>query len=310
MSKKVDILLSVYNPNLDFLIKQLQSLDNQTYENIEVIIFDDCVDARCDLTIFDKCIQNKKYRILPYQDQNLGYAKAFEYLVAESDGEYIAFCDQDDIWDEEKIAKSVECLKEEQSLVVTTDRRIIDSQGNVLIESIRHTSNKNFDVWNSYDDIGKYNFFATHTIGMCMLVDGEFARSTIPFSVHTGHDKWVTCCASACGSVSYLDEVLASYRRHGANVSGVLNGVSTKKEYEKERILPHLKLIQEFQERYPDYEGTEEALEFAYARIKHDIRKIYRYRYLAPDIAKFEIMLALTPDFIVKMIIKFLQRTV
>lgn len=310
MVQKVDVLLAVYNPDLEYLEYQLKSLDCQTYSNLEIIIFDDCVTRRCDLGIFERCIKNKKYRILPYKEQNLGYTKAFEYLVSESDGEYIAFCDQDDIWDEQKIEKCVECLKEEKSLVVVSDRRIIDSKGNVLNESIRHTSNKNYDLWKSHDDIGKYNFFATHTIGMSMVVEGAFARSTLPFSEHTGHDKWVTSCACACGYVSYLDEVLVSYRRHGTNVSGVLSGVTTKKEYEQERILPHLKLIQEFQERYPNYKGAEEALEFAYARKNHDIKKIFQYRYLAPDISRFEIMLALMPDFIVKIIIKILRRTV
>lgn len=310
MEKKVDILLSIYNPNLVYLEQQLKSLDSQTYKNIEIVIFDDCVEKRCDLSIFEQCIKNKKYRILPYKETNQGYTKAFEYLVRESCGEYVAFCDQDDIWDDNKIEKCVECLEKEKSLVVTTDRRVIDAVGNVLKESIRHTSGKNYDTWNSYDDIGKYNFFATHTIGMCMVVQGEFVRHTVPFSNHTGHDKWVTACACACGHVSYLDEVLASYRRHGANVSGVMSGVSSKKQYIQDRVIPHLQLIEEFKERYPNYEGIEEALRFAYARKNGNIKEMFRYRYLAPDIAKFEIVLTLMPDFIMRFVIKLLQRVV
>ena len=42
-NKQVDILLSVYNPNEDYLIKQLISINNQTYPNLKLIIFDDCI---------------------------------------------------------------------------------------------------------------------------------------------------------------------------------------------------------------------------------------------------------------------------
>ena len=46
MKDRVDILLSVYDPNIDYLIKQLKSLNNQTYDNLKLYVFDDCVDKR------------------------------------------------------------------------------------------------------------------------------------------------------------------------------------------------------------------------------------------------------------------------
>ena len=308
MQEKVDILLSVYNPNLQYLEEQLKSLDNQSYDNIEIIIYDDCIEKRCDASIFDKCIKKKRYRLLPYSSKNLGYTKAFEYLVKASDGKYVAFCDQDDVWDVEKIEKSVACIERENTLVVTTDRRIIDQDGVVVNPSIRNSSNKKYDTWKSFEDIGKYNFFTTCTIGMCMLMDGDFVRGIIPFSEYTGHDKWVTACAAAYGKVSFLEEVLASYRRHGKNVSGVLNGISSKKDYIKERVEPHLNLVEEFDKRYPGYDGIKEALEFANARKNGNIIKIYKYRYLAPDIARFEIVFACIPDFLAKIGIKLIKR--
>lgn len=310
MREKVDILLSVYNPNLEYLIKQLESLDNQTYEDIEILIFDDCIEKRCDSSIFAQHITNKPYRVLPYKTENLGYTKAFEYLVSQSDGQYIAFCDQDDIWDKYKIEKCVACLKKEKTLLVATDRKVIDASDNVLIESVRHTSKRAYNTWHSFEDVGKYNFFNTYTIGMGMVIDGAFARTTLPFSIHTGHDKWVTACACACGKISYLDEPLVSYRRHGKNVSGMMCGISTKKDYEEERVIPHLNLIKEFQERFPNYQGTQEALEFAYARKNRNIMRMIKYYYLAPDIAKFEIVLAMVPEFVAKVIIKILQRQI
>ena len=310
MNEKVNVVLSVYNPNIQYLEKQLKSLDSQTYSNMEILIFDDCANKRCDVSIFEANLKRKPYRILPYKKENLGYTKAFEYLVQESDGDYVAFCDQDDIWDEDKIEKCVACMKREGTILVTTDRRLIDADDKVILDSVRRASKKNYETWKSYDDIGKSNFFITHTVGMSMVMNGAFVRSTVPFSDYTGHDKWVTACACAVGQVSYLDETLVSYRRHGKNVSGVLRGVSNKKEYKDERVLPHLMLIEEYKRRYPQYKGIEEAMQFAIARKEGNVRKLFKYRYLAPDLAKFEILLALVPDFVVKKVIKILQKTV
>lgn len=305
---KVDVLLSIYNPNIKYLEKQLQSLDNQTYENMEILIFDDCVKQRFDLSCLNRFIKKKKYRVLPYLEENVGYVKAFEYLVKESTGEYIAFCDQDDEWDPRKIEKCVLKLEQAGTLLVATDRKIIDGEGKVVCESVRHSSNKKYETWNSFEDIGVYNFFTACAPGMSIVMDGPFARSTVPFSEYTGHDKWVIECANACGKLSYLDEPLVSYRRHGKNVSGVLEGIKSKKDYENERIIPHLELIREFQKRYPSYQGTETALKFAEARRNHNIIRLFKYRYLAPDIAKFEIVMAFLPDRLMQIIIRMLQK--
>ena len=60
-NKQVDILLSVYNPNEEYLIKQLISLNNQTYPNLKLYIFDDCIKKRCNLDLFEKYITNFSY---------------------------------------------------------------------------------------------------------------------------------------------------------------------------------------------------------------------------------------------------------
>ena len=71
--------------------EQLHSLNAQTYENMEILIYDDCPEAPCDPDIFKQCLPDKKYRILPSKKENVGYTKAFEYLVQSSKGKYVAF---------------------------------------------------------------------------------------------------------------------------------------------------------------------------------------------------------------------------
>ena len=308
IKERVDILLSVYNPNMEYLKKQLISLNNHTYKYIKLYIFDDCINNRCDCRIFEKYITNFEWEILPYCEKNLNYMGAFEKLVMESQGEYIAFCDQDDIWMTDKIEKCIEYMKQTETVLVVTDKQIIDENDNITCSSVRKNSKKNYDNWNTYDDITKYNLFITYAVGMSIVMSGDFARSTLPLSKNTGHDKWVLACASTEGKVGYLNEPLVKYRRHGKNVSGVLVGINSKKDYIKERILPDLKVIEDFKKKYPNHKDINEIESFANARKDGNIVTLFKLRKLAPDVAKFDIVTSLLPDKIFMLMVKIAQK--
>ena len=108
MSDKVQILLSLYKPNLEFLTQQLQSIDQQDYSPIELLVYDDGpIEDKVDREIILSSISNITVRFLPSENKNLGYIKAFEKLIKNSDGKYLCFCDQDDIWESNKISESL-----------------------------------------------------------------------------------------------------------------------------------------------------------------------------------------------------------
>lgn len=301
--EKVQVLLSIYSPNIEYLRKQLKSINTQDYEEIELLVFDDNVDNRTDKSVFYEEITRFPIRFLPYEDKNLGYAKAFEKLVAASDAEYIAFCDQDDIWRDDKIRISVNTLKKDNSLIVVSDRTIIDENDDITIPSVKSASNKNYDVWETGDDIVKYNIFVTFAVGMSMVLDGRFARKSIPFCDYTGHDKWLLCCAGIEGKISYVNDQLVKYRRHGKNVSGVLNGICSKKDYYIKRPINQHKIIVDVLNKYPNYKDKDEVVAFSLARINRNIKELKKYSYLAPDVAKFEIVIAFVPEFLFKFMI-------
>ncbi|MDD7330134.1 MAG: glycosyltransferase [Absicoccus porci] len=306
--KKVNILMSIYKPNLNFLIKQLQSINNQTYQNIEVLINDDCPDSPCEISVFKKYLTKVSYKILSQDDHNLGYIKSFEKLLKNSDGDYIAFCDQDDIWFSNKIEKSISVLEEKNALLVASDRQIIDENDNVVSESVRKKSNKIQENWHTGDDIAKYNLFITFAVGMVIVMKGEYARSTLPFSRYTGHDKWVISCAATDGKVAFIEEPLVQYRRHGHNVSGVLVGIESKKDYMDQRVIPDSNAIYDFLVKYPNFKDKKEVLAFSNARMNHSIVQLFRYRYLAPDIASFDIVISLTPGFMFPFLLKIARK--
>ncbi|SEI97548.1 Glycosyl transferase family 2 [Kandleria vitulina] len=308
MLKEVDILLSVYNPNLDYLKKQLISLNNQTYENIKLFVFDDCIDNRVDRSFIKRYITNFEVVFVDYESINLGYTKAFEKLISFSTGDYIAFCDQDDIWHEDKIKKCVETLEKDDTLLVSSDRRIIDQDDNVMEEKYRDNHSKPWDIWKTGDKITKHTIFTTYAVGMTLVGRGDFIRSIVPICSYTGHDKWALCCASIEGQISFIDEPLVDYRRHGKNVSGVLAGIDNKKDYYNHRVIPHHEVLNALKEKYGTFEGMKEAEIFDNARLKHNVINLFKYRSVSPDISKFELLLAIMPGFAFNFLIRCIRK--
>ena len=309
MSDKVQILLSLYKPNLEFLTQQLQSIDQQDYSPIELLVYDDGpIEDKVDREIILSSISNITVRFLPSENKNLGYIKAFEKLIKNSDGKYLCFCDQDDIWESNKISESLKALKKTKALLAVSDRKIINSKDQVVVDSVHHTSKKYYENWKNGDDICSQNLFVCFAPGMSMVVDGSFARSVLPISIYTGHDKWILACVSAENKVVYIDQTLVRYRRHGNNVSGVLTDINSKQDYYLNRIKQREGLLNDFFSIYPNYKDREKIMEFMYAQKNHNILKIWKNRNFAPDIAIFDIMLSVTPDFLFKMALRFIKR--
>lgn len=294
-SNSVQVLMSVYNPDPEYLRQQLKSIDSQTYSNIEVLIHDDCPKQPCDLNLFNECLCHCSYKILPYLENNLGYAKAFERLIDNSTADILFFSDQDDIWLPQKVEKCLEAFKTDGSLIVVTDRMIIDRAGNVTTNSVYAVSNEASEKWSTGDDIAQYCLFKPYALGMSMAVLGDFARNAMPVSNYTGHDKWLMACGSAEGIISHIEEPLVQYRRHGNNVSGVLKGIKTKADYYAQRPQSQHHIVDDFLLRYPDFKDKKAVLAFADARINKNTIGLYRYRYLCPEVAWFEIVLTITP---------------
>ena len=94
----VSILLAVYKPNETWFIEQLISLNEQTYDNIELLVYDDCPDFPVNEDIIKKYITKFSYTLIR-GIENEGSNKAFEELTKEAKGELFAYCDQDDIWE-------------------------------------------------------------------------------------------------------------------------------------------------------------------------------------------------------------------
>lgn len=307
LKPSVEILMSVYKPNIEFLKEQLESINNQDYPNLRLLIHNDCPEEKLNQMLIQKTCKDIDVEILPEIGVNLGYTKAFERLVAKSKAEFIAYCDQDDVWFPNKIAKMVHTIIEDGSLLAVSEREIIDGEGRVLKEKARLGSKKSWDKWVTGDDIFIKTTVVSYAVGMAMLVNGSFARSIVPFSSNTGHDKWTIICAAAEGTVSFIDKPLVKYRRHGANVSGTLTGINSKVDYYEKRVIPFYKLIEDIETRYPFHSDIDKLKKIAEARIQHKIIDLFRNIKICPEVISFDIFVALFPKPLFQLVLKLVR---
>ncbi len=295
MSAKVSILLSVYKPNPEFLKKQLLSLNEQSYPNIDLVVWNDCPDCDLDEDLFAECITAFEYKL--YDEKiNLGYAKAFEKLVTLADGEYICFCDQDDIWEKDKIKLCISALKEQRGTVAVCDRSLMDENDNIYCESVKQSSKLACDRWNTGDDITAKTLFFCHAPGMSIHAKKSDVLEFTPFPKGVAHDRWLMTVLSAKGKAVYVDQPLIRYRRYGQNASGVLVGINSKQDYYKKRC-DNTELINTFEAYFPKYNKLPAIKACNKARLNGSFWGILKSRKTIPDLYVYECFLSLCPNF-------------
>src|SRR5277367_1671319 len=104
----VSIALCTYN-GAKYLAQQLDTLVDQTYLHIEIIVVDDC--STDETFVILKVYASKYPQFKLYQNKkNLGFTANFERAVTLCNGELIALCDQDDLWHAEKIELQVNAI--------------------------------------------------------------------------------------------------------------------------------------------------------------------------------------------------------
>ncbi len=234
MEEKVDILIATYNGE-KFIKEQIDSILNQTYQNIQLIISDD---ASTDKTreILKQYEQNEKIKIF-YQEENLGYLKNFEFLLNKVESNLYMLSDQDDVWKREKIEKSVEKLQKENLDLVFGDLEVVDENLNTLYKSF--AKYKKFDK-KIKKCIGSYKlqYLYNCMTGCTILSKKKYLNKILPFpttSKYMVHDYWIGFIVSLYGKVGYLKEPYIKYRQHGENQIGTQRATKKIKNTEELR---------------------------------------------------------------------------
>ena len=109
MNNLVSIITPTFNSE-KYIQQTIQSVQNQTYQNWEMIIVDDCSSDNTIQIVED--IQNTEPRIILIKsDKNSGPAVSRNKGIEKAQGKYLTFLDADDIWFEDFIQNSIDTIQ-------------------------------------------------------------------------------------------------------------------------------------------------------------------------------------------------------
>ncbi|PSB59236.1 glycosyltransferase family 2 protein [Chamaesiphon polymorphus] len=223
----ISIAIATYNGEA-FLREQLDSIYSQTYKNIEIIVTDDCSVDSTPQILEEYC---QKYGLRYYLNEcNLGFLKNFEQAISLCNGEYIALCDQDDVWIDRKIELELSSLLQVESSVgknmpvlVFSDLQIVNSEMKTISDLFYNPPN--FDP-NKTD----YNHLLVQNVvvGCTVLFNRSLKNIALPIPIDAMyHDHWLAIVASIFGKIRFLDLKTVHYRQHLENCIGAGNRESS-----------------------------------------------------------------------------------
>lgn len=206
----VSVVMATFN-GARFVGAQLDSILNQSYPKLEVVIVDDhSTDNTFDI-LSDYARKDARIRLYR-NDKNLGYVKNFERGLCLATGDFIAPSDQDDIWLPHKIEFLLQHIGDEA--IAYGDSKLIDENGNYL--GLRISDLK---CLTTFENCLNY-LIGNSAPGHGMLIRKEVIPAAIPLPTLVTHDLWIGFVATFASRVKYVGETLVLYRQHSRNVCG------------------------------------------------------------------------------------------
>lgn len=215
---KIDILMATYNGE-KYLVEQIESILNQTYSDFNLLIYDD---NSTDSTIkILKEYERKDERIkVFFNEKNVGSNKNFRNLLKKVTNNFFMFCDQDDVWHNDKIEKSLKKIIEEKADLVFTDLEIVDENLQLVNKSF-NKKKKYYRKIMLYSDFRRVFLYNVVT-GCTILCKSKYIKDFLKFSYNKNilHDHILALLVSLKGKVTYLNESTIKYRQHSNNQVG------------------------------------------------------------------------------------------
>lgn len=142
-SHLVSIITACYNSEI-YISETISSILNQTYQNWELLLIDDCSDDRTVSII--KSFQKSELRIKLFRlSENFGAAVARNTAIKEASGRFIAFLDSDDKWYPAKLEIQITFMLANQYSFSHTSYEIIDEFGITSNEIVKPATILNYN---------------------------------------------------------------------------------------------------------------------------------------------------------------------
>lgn len=211
----INILLSTYN-GAEYIEEQLESIFSQTYQDFFVYIRDDGSEDET-VQIVQRYVEKMKlqHRVKVFVGKNIGFSQSFaELLRISNDGEYWAFCDQDDIWLPDKLSyalKYISKIDKNKPALYHGSFYQIDTFGNQIGEYILKPPIYTF----------RESLTSSICYGFTIVINSKLREYMIKsdYSQIQSHDWYASMIAAAFGEIIFDERIVAKHRIHGKNDS-------------------------------------------------------------------------------------------
>lgn len=215
----ISVAMATYNGER-YLSEQLDSIARQTLLPDELVV---CDDQSSDSTraVVENFGQTAPFPVHFHENsQRLHFADNFLQAAARCQGDYVAFCDQDDVWLPEKLERVAEAFDRTGAALVA-HQALSFTEGSDREESFQFAHH---GVLLS-DDLFPWHFFFGFACTFRRDLLDVSPAELRPFDVidprrRLAHDRWITFLATMRGVVVALPDELTRYRQHDTNESG------------------------------------------------------------------------------------------
>jgi glycosyltransferase involved in cell wall biosynthesis len=222
---QVSVAMTTYNGST-FLMQQLDSIASQDYLPCELVVCDDnsSDDTFVILTDFSR---RAPFPVLIHRNSsNIGPIANFFKVMSLCSGDWISFCDQDDVWLKHKIHDVVDTVRKNPSCYCVFQYATLTTSS-----LTRYSVDYRFPRSNLYGTVCSNSlplFFEWHGFLtsfnrsiLSFLIPGQLPLNIYSSYGNQSHDQWVSFISRILGNCIFLPRTSAYYRRHSSAVTGL-----------------------------------------------------------------------------------------
>ena len=222
MNTSISIAMCVCEPKKKHLLAQLDSIANQTLLPNELIVCDDSKAPQEEL--FRQWGQASEINIVyEHNKKTLGIVSNFSNALQKTTGQYILLCDQDDIWESNKIQETVASIKQNEGdgnlpILFHSDLSLLSESAKTLKSSFMEKQRIRGGKDNLLGVLVLHNVVTGCSAGM----NRSLVEKALPIpKTAVVHDWWLALVATNCGQIIFDKRKLIKYRLHDQNAIGL-----------------------------------------------------------------------------------------
>lgn len=212
----ISIAMATYN-GYNYIKEQLDSILNQTIPASEIVVCDDCSTDDTWSILSEYAKRYDCFKIIR-NETNIGFLRNFEKAISLCSGDYIALCDQDDVW----LPNHLQILYEGigNKMCVVGDAELIDFKGNKIGRTLNYSVNLDYIPENDLQKAYFILFYKNPYHGCLMMFKRDFFKKALPLPMGiTVHDIWFSILACFYGGIQPVERVVSLYRRHSKTIT-------------------------------------------------------------------------------------------